>query len=1369
MAQFNRPPRLLSPLPKDVVKLPKIPAISKKNGSIELLTTLLPFVAIIFMAVIMFAFTGGGGSMTSYLLFIPIMALSYLASFLTSSRQKKENERKLEKARNKLRSEILSIEEKLSNLQKEEYKKRLRNDPGIDECLKRVQNADPRLGERRPDDEDFLNVRVGTGKISPSYKIQKDDSDEENEEFAKEAESIQNLQERFDYINEAPIVVSLTKIGSLGICGDKTVIRRVTYSIFCQIMTHHWLEEVNVAAICSADASSEWRWLEKTPHSSGLMMITNLAKEKDSKKTIARVFKELELEIQQREQTYEAKKLLKRDDDNSSKTIIPLPRLVIVFDEMESAFDQPTVNLLLEKGKDLGVYGIFLTSHPSKVPGGCGAVVTVSDNKLKYKASGVSTVECVADQPTLETMEAFSQSLADIPFPSGGASSQPPDRVTFLQMFNARHVEDLPIEEWWNQKNPYGYLRAPIGKTSQTSDWIFDLNDRDGAHGPHGLLGGMTGSGKSEVLKSIILALAVTHHPFDLNFALIDFKGGAAFNELKKLPHTVGVVTDIESNATYAERVIQSLTGEIERRKKVLENARGIFGFGRSHVDEYREKLRTRRPLPRLLIVFDEFAEFKTRNPTESRKLIGIARQGRSLGVHLLLATQNIAAAIDPEIMQNSTYRICLRVSDPQDSVQMIGIPDAITLKRGRAYFSVSSRVLFQSAYSGAEYHPDNQVTAVPNSITRIFLDGHRDSVSMLVWNKPEQNNPIPVLSTEAAAVVDYLAETARRMGLIKPPPVWQDALPDRLYLPDIQEKNLAGGWDGKTWQSCKLITDRYKPLRTVFPFLGHYDYPQDQSQPYYQIDPSQGGNILIFGSAGSGKSTLLRTMITSLAVNHTPNHVHIYILDYGGQSNLKVMESFPHVGAVITRLESERTERLLGYLSAEIMHRNTLMRKAKVDNWEDYNDQTEQNEKFPAVFLIIDGFLNLKDAFESAISKKIVMLVSGQSAGIYLAISSYTQTDLPNELLANINSRISFYQANPNEYQGIVGFPSEACLQEDAVLGMRPGRGLLRGTTPLAFQAALPTYGENDKEVTENISMLSSAMRDAWLGKPTPPEICALEEFIYLPPVAQEKNKRDFRAEIGYTYQDLQPIGFTLGQDSNAFLVSSTSPGCGKTTFLQMWLMQLVEKYPFDQLKIKIIGYHSQSLGEFRQLPNVEIIRVKSAMQGFLNDMEKIVDKRKLDLESRIQSEVERFDQKAFLREYSHILIIIDDYGKFSASINDNERTQLIDILQNGDDVGISFIVADSMADLPKLFQDSFLQKFSLSGCGVLLGGTDGIDLFNNARITPGQPSIGLPAGRGYLIRRGRVNLFQAGVWWQQNEDPENTLQHRLANIIEK
>jgi len=1368
MEQFNRPPRLVSPLSNQVVRLPKIPAVTSKNSSTELLTTILPFAAIIIMVILMFVFMGGSGSVTSFLLFIPMMALSYLTSLIISRQQKKENEKKLFKARTMLRSELHNAEKTLTELQVKESKNRIRNDPDIDECLKRVQKADPRLGERRPEDIDFLALRAGTGKVPASYQIQTDEGEVENEEFIKEAEAIRQLKMRYESIPDAPITIQLTKIGSLGICGARQEVRSFTYAMLCQIMTNHWLEEVNVAVFCSAEALSKWFWLKNAPHTAGLtnIFLDNCANA-DWKRAIIKAFKDLELDLQQREQTFEAKKLLKEDDNKPSKSPVTLPALMIVFDDIQSSLDHPAMNLLLEKGKDLGAFGIFLTEHPAMVPGGCGAVADINDGKLRYKECGENTLEIIADQADKKIMEDFTKALTSIPFPSGGASSQPPERVTFLQMFNARRVEDLPVQEWWNTKNPYGYLRAPIGKTSPTSDWIFDLNDRDGAHGPHGLLGGMTGSGKSEVLKTIILALAVTHHPFDLNFALIDFKGGAAFNELKNLPHTVGVVTDIESNATYAERVIQSLSGEIERRKKVLENARSIFGFGRSHVDEYREKLRTRRPLPRLLIVFDEFAEFKARNPVESRKLIGIARQGRSLGVHLLLATQNIAAAIDPEILQNSTYRICLRVSDPQDSIQMIGIPDAITLKRGRAYFSVTSRVLFQSAYSGAEYRPDDQFVTMPNSMVRIYPDGHREPVSMMAWQNPEQNNPPSLPSTEATALVEYLSVTAKRMGLIKPPSVWHDALPNRLYLPDLQELNLSGGWDGKTWKSCRLITERDKALQVVFPYLGLYDCPQDQSQPGFQLDPSQGGHLLVFGSAGSGKSTLLRTMITSLALNHTPDQVNIYILDYGGQSHLKLMEGFPHVGAVITRLEAERTERLLGYLSAEIVRRSALIRKVRVDNWRDYNDQALRNEKFPAIFLIIDGFLNLKDAFETAISKQIIMLLGGQSVGIYLAISSYTQTDLPNELLANINSRISLYQANPNEYQGIVGFPSEACLQEDAVLGMRPGRGLLRSTTPLAFQAALPTYGDTDKEITENLVMVSNAMRNVWLGKPLPPEIRALEEFIYLPTSRQEKTKRDFKAEIGYAYQDLQPIGFSLVTDANAFLVSSTSPGCGKTTLLQMWLLQLVEKYPADQLEIKIASFHSQSLGAFKPLPNVKMIRVKSALQDFLNDMENIVERRRLDLENNIQTEEEIFDQAIFLHLYSHIIIVIDDYGKFSTSINDNERNQFIDVLKNGEDLGVSFIIADTMTDLPKVFQDTLLQKVTLSGCGILLGGADGIDLFNNARITPGQPTIGLPPGRGYYIRRGRVNLFQAAVWWQQNEDPNGAFNRRIDKLL--
>lgn len=1366
MAQFNRPPRLISPLPKQVVKLPKIPTLTEKNISAEWLTMVLPFAAVILSAVIMFSISGAGSTWTTYLLFIPIMACSYLASALVSSKQKKEYQKKLNGLHAKLNNELFTIEKTLSDLNQEERRKRFRVDPDIAECLKRVQDADPRLGERRPSDDDFLHVRIGTGNVHASYQIHQEEIEQESDEFIKEINSLKDISTRYETIPDAPYLIHLPETGSLGICGDQSISQNITYSILCQVMTHHWPDEVRISVICALDDVSEWKWLEKSPHSSHLLSaMINPVLKNDPRGVMAAVMKDLELELQQREQTYEAKKLLKHEGENPA-LLTPLPRLILIFDDVEVAFNHPAVSLLLEKGKELGVYGIFLTNHSSRVPGQCSGIINVQDEKVLYKQSGMNTQVCTPDLMNRKMIDAFVDALAEIPFPSGGATSQPPEQVTFLQMFNARRVEDLPIEEWWNGKSPYGYLRAPIGRTSPTSDWIFDLNDRDGAHGPHGLLGGMTGSGKSEALKAIILALAVTHHPYDLNFALVDFKGGAAFNELRNLPHTVGVVTDIESNPTFAERVIQSLTGEIERRKKILENARSTFQFGRSHIDEYREKLRTRRPLPRLLIVFDEFAEFKTRNPEESRKLIGIARQGRSLGVHLLLATQNIASAIDPEIMQNSTYKICLRVSEPQDSVQMIGIPDAVSLKRGRAYFSVSSRVLYQSAYSGADYIPSEVGESVPNSMIRIYPDGRRETVSMLAWKNPSQNQLKTQPATEAAAVVEHLSAVASKMGLKKPTSVWQDALPDRLYLPDIFEKSFIGGWNGEKWLPCRLLTDRTTEIATVAPYLGLYDDPQEQSQPCFQVDLSQGGNLLIFGSAGSGKSTLLRTFVTSLALTHAPDQLHVYVLDYGGQPRLKILEAFPHVGAVITRIETERTQRLVSYLSSEILRRNSLMRKAKVDNWVDYNAQEKDNEKFPEIYLLIDGFINFKDSFEPEMVKSITMLLSGQSAGIHLAISSYIQSDLPNELFANINNRISLFQANPNEYQGLVGFLSEARLQEDAVLGMRPGRGLLRRTSPLSFQAALPTRGENDQELSDHLTALAVSMRSAWRGKPIPPEIQFLDEFIYLPPAKSELNNSDFCAKIGVRYQDLQTVGFSLRQDSNAFLVSSTSPRVGKTTFLQMWMLRLAELYPPSRLEIKIVSYHSQSLLSMKNLPHGHLIKYKPAFQDFLSQMNRTLTERLQTQEQQIQSDIDNFDPQIFMDQFPQILIVIDDYGKFFTATGDNEKTQLMDLLQRGADVGIGFIISDTISNLPRPFQDNFLGKLSNNGYGILLGGADGIDLFNNARITPGQPVAGLPNGRGYLIRQGRTSLFQAGVWWQANEDPNNALQTRLARL---
>lgn len=430
--------------------------------------------------------------------------------------------------------------------------------------------------------------------------------------------------------------------------------------------------------------------------------------------------------VPSREQKSEIEKTLQKEKPSDGSGSSFLPQIIIIFDYLPVDFSHPALNLMENKGKSLGIHGVYLVEKPDQIPGSSGGSITINNGKGVYFETGPNGYKRDFIADTLDPVQAemLVRSLSRIKWPQSNDTSRPPELITFLEMFGMKRVEDFPLKQWWENESPYGFLRAPIGRMTATSNLIFDLNDKDGAHGPHGLLGEMTGSGKSEVLKTIILALAVTHHPYDLNFALIDFIGGAAFNELAHLPHTVGVVTDIESNATFAERVIQALSGEIERQKQVLEEAREAFGFGRSHIDEYR-KLPVKKPMPRLIIIFDEFAEFKQRNPTESRKLISIARQGRSLGVHLILATQNISAAVDPEIMQNSNFRICLKVAEPQDSVQMVGIPDAINLTRGRAYFSSNTRVQYQAAFSGASYQI-NEPHKAANRFIRIWPDGKK-------------------------------------------------------------------------------------------------------------------------------------------------------------------------------------------------------------------------------------------------------------------------------------------------------------------------------------------------------------------------------------------------------------------------------------------------------------------------------------------------------------------------------------------------------------------------------------------------------------------------------------------------------------------
>ncbi len=1365
---FNRPPRIQKQSSEKIIKVPAIPAVPSKPESSNWLMAILPLMAMILSIVLIVSIMGGSESSRNYLIFLPVMVVSYIGTFLTTWFQKKKYEKEVKIARDNYRVELRQIENELINLSQTETENRINNDPDISECLRRAQSQNYHLGERRPYDPDFLYLRVGVGEIPASYKVEFTTEKNEQVEFEEEFIFSYQLNKKYSILDDIPITVRFPLIGSIGISGILSEARDVSRAILCQAVTHHWMTEVNIATICTEATLPEWAWLRKLPHASSLIE-TQFEHPRGKKidEPSLKLLAAFETEIHKREQWVEARKLVKGD---SVASLLPqLPRLIVVIDGINPEFNHAALELIQTKGLELGIYGIFLAEASNKIPGNCGGIIRVSGSKLTFEETGQKGLswEVKGDFVGIKPAEMLSGSLSKVKWENGQDTSQPPETIRFLEMFNVDKVEDLPVKNWWSGTPPYGFLRAPVGRISATSDLIFDLNDRDGAHGPHGLLGGMTGSGKSEVLKAIILALAVTHHPYEINFALIDFKGGAAFNELAMLPHTVGVVTDIESNATYAERVIQALSGEIEYRKRVIEESRASFNFGRSHIDEYR-KLKVKRPLPRLIIVFDEFAEFKQRNPQESKRLISIARQGRSLGVHLILATQNIEAAVDPEILQNSTFRICLKVSQPQDSVQMIGIPDAINLTRGRAYFNANTRVLYQSAYSGATYQPLLKKPSSFNNVIRIFPDGRREEI-FISGQQSHKGGGNPLPSTEAAAVVQHLNDVARQLNIKHPPAIWPDALPERLYLPDIIANQYTGGWNGKTWTECQSWETKSSKDLLVWPLLGLYDVPSQQRQFCLHMDPLHGGHLLLFGSAATGKSTQLRSLVMSLALTQNPAQAQVYILDFGGQPALKPLENLPHVGAVVTRLETERAERLVQFIYSEVFRRNDLLRSSGVDNWLDYNDKTTQDKCLPAIYLIIDSFHEFRQAFEPEFVNSVTALVSGgQAAGLYIAVATSLQGDLPNDLFANINLRVTFNQADTTEYYRIVGQPTEARLQEDAIKGVRPGRGLLRANPPLDFQAALPVDGESDFDQAKNLIVLAKKMNESWKGvRPQP--IRMLPYRISLPEktLLDLGERHPLAVMLGQEYEHLDPDGFSLVADGPSFLIAGTSAQTGKTTLLRTWLLGLLENFTPKDLQVILIDFHARSLSAFRRFPHIQkYVGTRAELDNVISDLYKEVLHRQDLAEKSYKKDPDQYDQMKVISSWPHILTIIDDYERFHLQAAEMSN-QLADCILQGGELGTSYAISGTLAELPKDYEDPFMQRFRKTGCGVLLGGTEGIEEFNNARRPVGQPTAGLTHGRGFMIRRGRPVLVQIAAPWDITEDDNQGVQARIEKIL--
>src|SRR5712692_6364197 len=761
---FNRQPRIWTLPPLGTVHIPPLPLKDALPPTPGALTMVMPIVMVIMLVSVTILVSPG--SLQQLAFFLPMALFTImtpLANLLLARQKIKATRRKWKETDEKYREILAKLRTHLTEQAKIQRQVALAVDPDPEQLEERIKQRS-HLWERRPNDPDFLAVRVGKGNRPFTVTLQIPDIDVTDPLAA----DIQELKDQFISVADIPCTVSLSKVKSLGVTGRRQDVAALMRGILCQIATHHSPEDVRIFGIYPISQQHDWEWMAELPHTMALKAGKQdrlVAAGEDEANTLLNVLLE---ELSQRAS--------KNEGDGATPAVpaaeqqpAPLPHLVVIVHDYVEVRKHPALTHAFKMGEQLGVSVIYMVAQQQAIPSECGAVVRLSDDGLlNYAAAGFAGEtfeEVYADTVELNIAQKVAHAFLPLHVVQGGEDAiDLPTNVRFLDLVGLPYADQLDVEKWWSTPR-FGRLRVPIGMGAEGPLWI-DLNEA--AHGPHGIIAGTTGAGKSELLCSLIVGLAITHHPHLVNFVLVDFKGGAAFKPFEKIPHTVGMVTDLSGRLT--ERALTALKSELRRREHILSSA-NVKKISEYQAMREQNPLARMEPLPNLFIIIDEFAELAKEHPTFMEGLVSVVQKGRSLGVHLILATQKPTGAVNPNIWSNLKFRICLRVASVQDSRDILGRSEAGLLPfsiPGRAYFQVGAEVfeLLQSARISQAARVSNEAVI----LEKLASVGAEEV-------------------TDQKVLMDLIEPYTETIGaeLFRP---WPDPLPNRISLQEINQRN---------------------------------------------------------------------------------------------------------------------------------------------------------------------------------------------------------------------------------------------------------------------------------------------------------------------------------------------------------------------------------------------------------------------------------------------------------------------------------------------------------------------------------------------------------------------------------------------------
>ncbi len=996
------------------------------------------------------------------------------------------------------------------------------------------------------------------------------------------AVSLRRFVRTHSTVPDLPTAIAVKGFASMQLSGDRAQAREMTRAMLLQLAMFQGPDQVLVAVVCGPDTAGEWEWAKWLPH-------TQHPESQDGVGTERMVYGSM------REAQAGLAPLL-HNRVRYSRNQPPNPNLVQIVLVVDGGLLEAEEDPLRETGFER-VTVVDLCGYAPRLAASRGIQMLVENGECAGRgATGAMERFAAIDRISAKEAEQAARRLAPYRAATQRASESTGDEgeviSTWSQLLGLGDIGTFNPGNAWRPRYGRERLRVPFGVGADGLPVILDIKEAaEGGMGPHGLCIGVTGSGKSEFLRTLVLSLITTHSPDQLNFVLVDFKGGATFLGLEGVAHVAAIITNLEEEADLVERMRDALAGEMNRRQEVL-RAAGNF----ANVSEY-EKARAAGadldPLPALFVVLDEFSELLSQHPDFAELFTMIGRLGRSLHVHLLLASQRLEEGRLKGLESHLSYRIGLKTFSANESRQVLGVPDAYNLPNnpGGGYLKSDSGeiVRFQAAYVSGPYEGggsqtdvgedghsgDIDVTARPFTATHVDFRA-ADRIPLPLRREPEQSRPDAELVSNLQMLVSRVRGHGRPAHEIWLPPLDEPATLDQLLPRSI----LTGEWN---------------PVATLRAPIGIVDRPYDQRRDPLVVDLSGSrGNVAVVGGPQSGKSTALRDLVMAMSLAHTAEQVQFYCLGFGG-GTLLGLEGLPHVGSVASRMDEDRVRRTVAEMVTLVRQREARFRQLGIESMAEFrrlrslepNASTAATgahaDPFGDAFLVIDGYGTFRQEFDALEQTVMNLAVQGLSYGVHVVISLARWPEARPALKDQIGTRIELRLGDPMD--------SDLGRRFAALVPMgRPGRGM----TPdlLHMLTALPRIDADPDPATLGpaVAQAVSAIAEATPGRPAPhvrmlPERLPREELLRLAddwPTRVDRSAPTLRFPLGINEAELAPVYLDFNASPHLVVIGDSESG--KTTLLRSLVDSICESNTPDQARIIMGDYRRTLLGSVPQ-----------------------------------------------------------------------------------------------------------------------------------------------------------------------------------------